>query len=192
MRQRTASPPLPLASGRDRLRRLLNAESRTRGHMMLGVLLCGGAVMAALAVAARPAAPAGEGSADVSARTPASRPLVSVVVWPAFAALLAVGGMRLWNAPRSAARSHALRLWAGMQGLISSWMALRRRPAATLAAAAGSLGATADYLRSAYQVDRSAAWASAPLLLSIAAVSVLTGRRRKAAPPAPPAPSRPF
>ena len=68
-------------------------------------------------------------------------------VWPPLFMALTLSGLRIWNAPRSAARTQALTLWGTVQALNVVWMALGpRRLGGQLATAVASLGTAAAYV----------------------------------------------
>jgi tryptophan-rich sensory protein len=86
-------------------------------------------------------------------------------IWGPLYLGLAVSGARIWNAPRSPARTRALGHWFGIQGLNAFWMWLgfnkRLRGAASIEAAATFANA-ALYVDAARKVDQPAAWLAAP------------------------------
>src|SRR5690349_7176891 len=94
----------------DKLEETLNAQGRSRGHVVAGLLVCLGCVAATAAVAAarpQPVAPGARPSRHTAVRA----------VWPALFSVTTLAALRVWNAPDSAPRTRALSLWAGLQGL---------------------------------------------------------------------------
>lgn len=99
-------------------------------------------------------------------------------VWTALYAAIAYSGYKIWKAPASRERSHALALWAAQLALNGAWTPIffgARRPVAALADLI-ALDATATaYALSAAKVDRSAAVAVAPYLGWIGFATYLNG-----------------
>jgi len=158
------------------------AASRDRpvGRLLIGL---GAAVAVVLgsALAARwdgPAAGAPRDVADGAAPDAvALRPPRAAfsLVWPPLFLALTVSGLRIWNAPRSPARSQALTLWGMVQALNALWMALGpRRLGGPLITAVTSLGASAAYVWRARRVDAPAAGMVAPYVGWIGFANVLT------------------
>ena len=88
---------------------------------------------------------------------------------------LTLSGLRIWNAPRSAARTQALTLWGAVQALNAVWMALGpKRLGGQLATAVASLGTAGAYVWRARQVDPPAASMVAPYVGWIGFANVLT------------------
>jgi tryptophan-rich sensory protein len=97
------------------------------------------------------------------------------MIWPALFMALTLSGLRVWNAPPSAARTQALTLWGAVQALNAVWMALGpRRLGGQLAAAVASLGTSTAYAWRARQVDTPAAGMVAPYLGWIGLANVLS------------------
>jgi tryptophan-rich sensory protein len=95
-------------------------------------------------------------------------------VWPPLLLALTVSGLRIWNAPKSAARTQALTLWGAVQALNAVWVALGpRRLAAQAAAAAAAIAATAAYVWRARRVDPPAARMVTPYFGWIGAAGAL-------------------
>lgn len=83
------------------------------------------------------------------------------ILWPPLFMALTISGLRIWNAPRSPARTQALALFGVMQGLNAVWMALGpRRLGGQLAAGVASVGTALAYACRARRV----APASTPVL----------------------------
>ena len=118
----------------------------------------------------------------VAEAKPPSR--IFATLWPPLFMALTLSGLRIWNAPRSPARTQALTLWGTVQALNAVWMALGpRRLGGQLAAAIASLGTAAAYVWRARQVDPPAANLVAPYVGWIGFANVLSeGLGRKAAP----------
>jgi benzodiazapine receptor len=105
------------------------------------------------------------------------------MVWPPLFMALTVSGLRVWNAPRSAARTQALTLWGTVQALNAVWMALGpRRLGGRLTAAVASLGASLAYAWRARQVAAPASGLVAPYLGWIGLANVLSEELWRQAP----------
>jgi benzodiazapine receptor len=168
---------------------LANSRGRSARHILLGVGLTVGAV-AVSALVARMNPPEEEvyeiysdydEPVVVDARPPSR---IFATLWPPLFMALTLSGLRVWNAPRSAARTQALTLWGTVQALNAVWMALGpRRLGGQLAAAIASVGTAAAYVWRARQVDPPAANLVAPYVSWIGFANVLSeGLGRKAAP----------
>lgn len=97
------------------------------------------------------------------------------IIWPPLFLALTVSGLRIWNAPKSAARTQALTLWGFVQGLNALWMALGpRRLGGQLATATAALGTAGAYVWRARRVDAPAANLVAPYVGWIGFANVLT------------------
>lgn len=159
---------------------LANSRGRSARHILIGVGLTAGAV-ALSALVARINAPRDqewELYSDYEEPVPAeaaSPPKVFGLVWPPLFMALTLSGLRIWNAPRSAARTQALTLWGMVQALNAVWMALGpKRLGGELATAVASLGTAAAYVWRARQVDPPAANLVAPYVGWIGFANVLT------------------
>lgn len=157
-----------------------NSRGRSVQHLMTGVALTAGAVVVS-ALVARANAPTPDHpqiKADYDRlRQPGFRPPAAAfsIIWPPLFMALTLSGLRVWNAPKSPARTQALTLWATVQALNGLWMALGpRRLGGQLAAAVASLGTSAAYAWRARQVDAPAANLVAPYLGWISFANVLT------------------
>jgi tryptophan-rich sensory protein len=168
---------------------LANSRGRSTQHILIGVGLAVGAV-AISALVARLNAPTDDYEVysdyeePVFAETP-PRSKVFATLWPPLFMALTLSGLRIWNAPRSAARTQALTLWGLVQGLNAVWMALGpRRLGGELATAVASLGTAAAYVWRARRVDPPAAGLVAPYVGWIGFANVLSeelGRKPAAA-----------
>ena len=165
---------------RDTVTDLANARGRTGRHVLIGLAITGGAVLAS-ALIARANAPTGDHpqvKADYDAlEQPALKPppAAFALIWPPLFLALTLSGLRIWNAPRSPARTQALTLWGAVQALNAVWMALGpRRLGGQLAAAVASLGTSAAYAVRARKVDPPAANMVTPYLGWISFANVLT------------------
>ena len=168
---------------------LANSRGRSTQHILLGVGLTVGAV-AVSALVARINAPAEDDDEIYSdydepvlvEAKPPSR--IFATVWPPLFMALTLSGLRIWNAPKSAARTQALTLWGTVQALNAVWMALGpRRLGGQLAAAIASLGTAAAYVWRARQVDAPSANLVAPYTGWIGFANVLSeGLWRRAGP----------
>ena len=170
---------------RDRLDDVSDAGGRSMRHLLLGVAVTAGAVALSAVIAPRlaPITDLSEARADGDApdrRSP--RRAAFAVVWPPLFLAITLSGLRIWNAPRSPARTQALTLWGMVQGLNAIWMALGpKRLGGQLAAAVASLGTSAAYAFRARQVE--APGATAPYLGWISFANAITEEwRRKTAP----------
>lgn len=159
---------------------LARGRDRSVRHILVGLGVAAGAVaLSALAArlngsnAADPEAPPEREALDRPApRAPAK---LFAVVWPPLFMSLTLSGLRIWNAPRSAARTQALTLWGAVQALNAVWMALGpRRLGGQLAAVVASLGAAAAYVWRARRVDGPAAHMAAPYAGWAGVANVLT------------------
>jgi tryptophan-rich sensory protein len=75
-------------------------------------------------------------------------------LWPPLYLALTLSGLKIWNAPRSPARTQALTLWGVTQALNAAWMAFGpARLGGQLATAVASLGAAGAYAWRAGKVD---------------------------------------
>jgi tryptophan-rich sensory protein len=167
-------------SVRGALDSLANSRGRSTRHVLLGLGLTVGAVLAS-ALIARANAPTEDHPEIYSdyeeLEQPAIKPprKVFTLVWPPLFMALTLSGLRIWNAPKSAARTQALTLWGAVQALNAVWMALGpRRLGGQLAAAVASLGTAGAYVWRARRVDPPAANMVAPYVGWISFANVLT------------------
>jgi tryptophan-rich sensory protein len=159
---------------------LANSRDRSLRHLLIGVGLTAGAV-AASAILARINAPVEEGPeaySDYEAPEPpkvAPRKPVFSLLWPPLFMALTLSGLRIWNAPKSPARTQALTLWTFVQGLNAFWMALGpKRLGGQLATATAALGTAGAYVWRAKRVDAPAANMVAPYVGWIGFANVLS------------------
>lgn len=159
---------------------LANSRGRSTPHILIGLGLMASAVLASalIAQANAPTESHPRIYADYQAlehpRFTPPRP-VFFYVWPPLFLALTLSGLRVWNAPRSAARTQALSLWTSVQGLNALWMALGpRRLRSQLVTAVSTLVAAAVYLWRAGRVDAPAAGIAAPYVGWISFANVLT------------------
>lgn len=171
---------MPAPRVRRAVETLANSRGRSTPHVLTGLVFAAGAVLAS-ALVARMNAPTPDNPEvkaiydrlDQPRFTPP--PQVFALVWPPLFVALALSAVRVWNAPRSAARTQALGLWGAAQALNALWMALGPgRLAAQLAAAVASLAASAGYLLRARSVDAPAAGMVAPYVGWVGFANVLT------------------
>jgi tryptophan-rich sensory protein len=170
---------------------LANSRGRSTRHLLLGLGVTAGAVVASAAIAKlnaptddNPRIKAQYDRLDQPAASPP--PKAFALIWPPLFMALTVSGLRVWNAPRSPARSQALTLWGMVQALNAAWMALGPgRLGGQLAAAVASLGASAAYAWRARRVDPPAANMVAPYVGWMGFANVLTEElwRKNAAKP---------
>lgn len=179
------------AAVRGTVDRLANSRGRSMQHVLIGLGVTSAAVLAS-AMVARLYAPSPDNpkmhAAYEALKQPALKPPERVFAWvwpPLFAALI-VSGLRIWNAPRSSARTQALTLWGLVQGLNALWMALGpSRLGGQLATALTSLGTSLAYFWRARRVDAPAATMVAPYVGWIGFANVLTEELWRKNPPTP-------
>lgn len=159
---------------------LANSRGRSMQHVLIGLGLTAAAVGIS-ALVARAHAPT-EDHPEVHSdyeelEQPKIKPppFVFSLVWPPLFLALTLSGLRIWNAPKSAARTQALTLWGVVQSLNALWMALGpRRLGGQLAAATAALGTAGAYVWRAKRVDAPAANMVAPYVGWIGFANVLT------------------
>jgi benzodiazapine receptor len=158
---------------------LANSRGRSTQHVLIGLGLTVGAV-AISALVARMNAPSDDYEIYSDYEEPViveaePRSRVFATVWPPLFMALTLSGLRIWNAPRSAARTQALTLWGAVQALNAVWMALGpKRLGGQLATAIASLGTAGAYVWRARQVDAPAANLVAPYVGWIGFANVLS------------------
>jgi benzodiazapine receptor len=159
---------------------LANSRGRSMQHILVGLGLTVGAV-ALSALVARMNAPTEDNYEIYSDYEELVQPEIKpppkvfAAVWPPLFLTLTLSGLRIWNAPRSAARTQALTLWGMVQALNAVWMALGpKRLGGQLAAAIASFGTAAAYVWRARQVDPPAASLVGPYVGWIGFANVLT------------------
>jgi translocator protein len=152
-----------------------------RGQLALGAVVTGGAVLLAarLAQAYSPAPT----NPDVRfywkrLRKPDMQPPDwAFGIWGPLYAMLAVSGLRVWNARRGRERTRALLLWGGMQVLdvLWLWLGFGRRERGAMALESGTaIASAAAYVASARQVDRVASGLAVPHLAWLAFAALLS------------------
>ena len=165
---------------RDRVDQIANSRGRSMRHILLGLGITGGAVLVSALIARRnaPTADNPDLMADYDQlEQPGFKPprAAFAIIWPPLFLALTLSGLRIWNAPRSQARTQALTLWGAVQALNALWMALGpKRLGGQLATAVASLGTSAAYAVRARKVDAPAAGMVAPYLGWISFANVLT------------------
>lgn len=159
---------------------LANSRGRSAQHILIGLGLTVGAV-AVSALVAKLNAPTEDNDEVYSDYEELVQPEIKpppkvfAAIWPPLFISLTLSGWRIWNAPRSAARTQALSLWGAVQVLNAVWMALGpRRLSSQLAAAVASFGAASAYVWRARQVDPAAGTLVAPYVGWIGFANVLT------------------
>jgi translocator protein len=171
---------------------LANSRGRSTQHILIGVGLTVGAVAISALVARMTDASASddgyEAYSDYDAPAydqPKPPSKLFANLWPPLFMALTLSGLRIWNAPRSAARTQALTLWGAVQALNGVWMVLGpKRLGGQLAAAVASLGTAAAYVWRARQVDPPAANMVAPYVGWMGVANALSeGLAKKAAEP---------
>jgi tryptophan-rich sensory protein len=159
---------------------LANSRGRSARHLMIGLGLTVGAVLASAMVAKR-TAPAPENPKAWSEYQKLEKPKFTPpramfgIVWPPLFLMLTLSGLRIWNAPKSAARSQALVLWTFAQALNALWMALGpKRLGGQLATATAAIGTAGAYVWRAGKVDKPAAGLVSPYVGWIGFAGALT------------------
>jgi tryptophan-rich sensory protein len=157
-----------LETGREAIQGFLNSRDRSLGHVAVGALICVGAVGVTAWIASRNAPtesnPAIKAEYD-RLKQPGFRPPRATfkLVWPPLFTMLALSGLRIWNARSGPARTRALGLWGAVNALNAVWMAwgpkLRLQQFLT---ALTTLGTTAVFVNEARKVDGGAAAMVAP------------------------------
>lgn len=159
-------------------------------HVLIGLGVTAAAVAAA-AIIAR-AMPAADDEPetytdyeDPHAPKPRQPSKVLGAVWPPLLMALTVSGLRIWNAPRSRARTQALTLWGVGQALNAAWMAMGpRRLGGSLATAIASVGTAGAYLLRARKVENRNPEPAAPYAGWMGVASALSGQLRRKETPA--------
>ncbi len=178
-------------AARDAIDDLANSRGRSTRHLLIGLGLTVGAVLASAVIARAntptPDHPKTERRDDQLDKPSFSPPKAAfAMIWPPLFLALTLSGLRVWNAPASAARTQALTLWGVVQALNAVWMALGpKRLGGQLTTAVVSLGTSAAYAWRAKQVDPPAAGMVAPYVGWIGFANVLSGelwRRNHARP----------
>lgn len=165
---------------RDQVDQIANSRGRSLRHILTGLAITGGAVLVSALIARRnaPTADNPEIKAAYDAlEQPGFKPprAAFAIVWPPLFLALTLSGLRIWNAPRSPARTQALTLWGAVQALNALWMALGpKRLGGQLTTAVASLGTSAAYALRARRVDAPAAGMVAPYLGWISFANLLT------------------
>lgn len=163
-----------------RYRRVDDGRGPAVRQVAAGLALTAAAILASALVAGLSAAVAGD--QDETASRPAFAPPKAIfgVVWPPLFIALTLSGLRLWNAPASAARTRALSLLTAIQGLNALWMALGpRRLGGRLTASVAALGTAAAYAVEARKVDAPAGSLAGPYIGWIGLANILTDHLRR-------------
>ena len=144
----------------------LNAEDRSLGHVLLGVVVTAGFALAATLLAQKALSPR-LSAADLrnGARPVTERPrgAMSMIV-PAVFSATSLSAVRVWNAPSQPRRNAALTLWAATQAVNALWLAAR--PAGRglqIGAAMASAGLAAAFAHEARRLDPDAGKMAAPI-----------------------------
>jgi tryptophan-rich sensory protein len=159
---------------------LANSRGRSARHILIGLGLTAGAVALSALVARLNAPPEEEWEAysdyeELVPVEPTPQPKLFGMLWPPLYLALTLSGLRIWNAPKSVARTQALTLWGVVQGLNAIWMALGpKKLGGQLATGIASLGTAAAYVWRARQVDPPSASLVAPYVGWIGFANVLT------------------
>lgn len=168
-------------AARDAIDDLANSRGRSTRHLLVGLGLTAGAVLASALIARAntptPDHPKIERRHDRLDKPSFSPPKAAfAMIWPPLFLALTLSGLRVWNAPASPARTQALTLWGVVQALNAVWMALGPRLlGGQLTTAVASLGTSAAYAWRAKQVDPPAAGMVAPYVGWIGFANVLSG-----------------
>jgi tryptophan-rich sensory protein len=167
-------------SARDAIDGFANSRGRSTRHLLIGVGLTAGAVLAS-ALIARANAPTTDNpdikrDYDQLEKPPITPPERAFsVIWPPLFMALTLSGLRIWNAPPSPARTQALTLWGAVQALNAVSMAIGpRHLGGQLATSVASLGTSAVYAWRARRVDGPAAGMVAPYVGWLGFANVLT------------------
>ncbi|MGZ8362268.1 MAG: TspO/MBR family protein [Caulobacteraceae bacterium] len=167
---------------------MLNSDGRRPLHVVEGLALILGAAVLTGAIAAK-TAPTVENpkqlvqnaSLDKPAFAPKEKDMAAI--WGPLFLVLALSGLRVWNAPASAARTRALGFWGLIQACHAVWTLLGpRRQTARLGASAATLGAGLAYLNDARKVDSTSAALVSPYVGWMSFANVVGGeiwRRNK-------------
>jgi benzodiazapine receptor len=159
---------------------LANSRGRSAQHIAIGLGLTVGAVAISALVARLNAPPADDYEAYSDYDAPVvievePRSKVFATLWPPLFMALTLSGLRIWNAPKSAARTQALTLWGAVQALNVVWMAVGpKRLGGQLATAIASFGTAGAYVWRARQVDAASASLVAPYVGWIGIANVLS------------------
>ena len=159
---------------------LANSRGRSTEHLLVGLGVTAAAVLGSAMIARLNAPTADNPKAFAkyqALKAPAFTPppKAFAVIWPPLFLALTVSGLRIWNAPKSPARTQALTLWGVVQALNALWMALGPgKLGGQLATAITSLGTSAAYVWRARRVDPPAARMVAPYVGWIGFANVLT------------------
>jgi tryptophan-rich sensory protein len=159
---------------------LANSRGRSTEHLLVGLGVTAAAVLGS-AMVARLNAPTPDNpkvyAKYQALKQPSFTPPRSgfALIWPPLFLALTISGLRIWNAPKSPARTQALTLWGVVQALNALWMALGpRRLGGQVVTAVTSLGTSAAYVWRARRVDPPAANMVAPYVGWIGFANVLT------------------
>ena len=156
-----------MKSGRD-----LDTDHRAGagGHIAMGLALAGGAVLASMLVAHAHREDQVFDQYDgeyAELVTPSFKPKRAVfsLIWPPMMMAMTLSGLRVWNAPRSEARTRALTLWSLVQGFNTVWMAAgTKRLGGQVTATVASIAAGGAYALSARRVEAPASSLAGPYL----------------------------
>ena len=151
------------------------------GHLAAGVVAIGGAVLLAARLAgAYSPAPTNPGVRLYwkRLRKPDMQPPDwAFGIWGPLYAMLAISGLRVWNARPGWERTQALLLWGGMQALdvLWLWLGFGRRERGAMALESGTaIANAAAYVAAARRVDRVAANLAVPHLAWLAFAALLS------------------
>jgi benzodiazapine receptor len=169
-----------LETGREAVQGFLNSKNRSTGHVLTGAVLCVGVVAASALIAtlnsptkANPKITRQYDRLEQPALQPPKEAFA--LVWPPLFGVMAISGLRIWNAPDGPRRTRALGFWAAIQGLNALWMAWGpKHRLQQLFTAVTTLGATAAYAHQAAKVDGKAAAMVAPYAGWISFANLLT------------------
>ena len=175
---------MPIHPVRGAVDSLANSRGRSAQHILIGLGITAGAVAAAVLLAKVSSKPQDDGyeaytdyepPAWEQKAAPKPAPKFLTSLWPPMFMALTLSGLRVWNAPASAARTQALTLWGMAQGLNAVWMALGpKRLGGQLAAAIASVGTVAAYVWRARQVDPATAALVTPYVSWVGVANALS------------------
>jgi tryptophan-rich sensory protein len=150
-------------------------------ELTTGLLVTGGAVLASALLSARFSPSPGNRRIrrDYTRleKPPFNPPDAIFAIWGPLFGMLTLSGLRIWTAPRGAARSRALAHWFGIQAMNAIWMVLGfglRRRGAMAAEAVATVANAGAYVVAARRVDPVAGWLAAPYAAWVSFAALLS------------------
>jgi len=150
----------------DRATDLLNAEGRSPGHVVGGIIVTVGFALLATAIASRaPPRPRSARQIRDHEGPVHERPQGAFsLILPAVFSATTLSAVRVWNAPTSRDRSLAMGLWFAAQAVNAIWLGLRPTSMrGQIAAAVSSAGLAAAFAFEARKLDEGAGKMAAPV-----------------------------